>query len=143
MSDVLARFRTASGGASAVEFALVATPFLLMMFGVVEYGRLLWTHHALTQSAIATARCVALPQEECAGGPAGARDFAQTTAQGWGIRIEPAEIAIETDIACGGIAGFARTQISTTFTTALPEMFLALAGGERIVTSACFPVAAG
>jgi Flp pilus assembly protein TadG len=43
----LRRFGRANGGAAAVEFALVVGPLLLLIFGVFEFGRLLWTREAI------------------------------------------------------------------------------------------------
>jgi Flp pilus assembly protein TadG len=43
-------------GATLLEFALVATLFLTVMFGVVEFGRCLWTHNALSDAARRGAR---------------------------------------------------------------------------------------
>ena len=37
-------------GASLVEFAIVATVFLTVLFSILEFGRLLWTHNALTDA---------------------------------------------------------------------------------------------
>jgi Flp pilus assembly protein TadG len=33
----------ACGGAAVIEFALVAPMFLMLLFGSIEFGRLLWT----------------------------------------------------------------------------------------------------
>lgn len=41
-SFALIRPKTAQRGVAAVEFALVAMPFILLMFGVMEFGRLLY-----------------------------------------------------------------------------------------------------
>ncbi|MDX6693506.1 MAG: hypothetical protein QOF02_1109 [Blastocatellia bacterium] len=38
-------------GASLLEFALVATIFFTLIFGVIEFGRLFWTHNALRDAA--------------------------------------------------------------------------------------------
>lgn len=35
-------------GAALVEFAVAATVFLTLIFAVLEFGRLLWVHNALT-----------------------------------------------------------------------------------------------
>src|SRR6266536_1380695 len=43
-------------GATLVEFAIGATVFLLSMFAVTEFGRLLWTHNALSEAARRAAR---------------------------------------------------------------------------------------
>lgn len=43
-------------GATLVEFAIGASVFLMVMFGVIEFGRLLWTHNALADAARRAAR---------------------------------------------------------------------------------------
>ena len=43
-------------GATLVEFAIGATVFLTAMFAVVEFGRALWTHNALSDAARRGAR---------------------------------------------------------------------------------------
>jgi Flp pilus assembly protein TadG len=48
--------RRRSRGQSIVEFALVAPLFLIMLFGVIEIGRLVWTHHELTNGTREGAR---------------------------------------------------------------------------------------
>lgn len=43
-------------GSTLVEFAIGATVFLTAMFAVLEFGRALWTHNALTDAARRGAR---------------------------------------------------------------------------------------
>jgi Flp pilus assembly protein TadG len=43
-------------GAALVEFAVAATVFLAVLFGVLELSRLLWVHNALTDAARRGAR---------------------------------------------------------------------------------------
>ena len=43
-------------GSTLVEFSIAATVFLTVMFGVIEFGRALWTHNALTDAARRGAR---------------------------------------------------------------------------------------
>jgi Flp pilus assembly protein TadG len=43
-------------GAALFEFAIVATVFLTMIFGVIEFGRFFWTHNALRDAARKGAR---------------------------------------------------------------------------------------
>ena len=43
-------------GSTLVEFAIGVTVFLTAMFGVMEFGRALWTHNALTDAARRGAR---------------------------------------------------------------------------------------
>lgn len=43
-----------------VEFAIAVTVFLIAMFGVIEFGRALWAHNALTDAARRGARYATL-----------------------------------------------------------------------------------
>ena len=43
-------------GAALVEFSIAALVFLTSVFAVIEFGRLLWTHNALTDAARRGAR---------------------------------------------------------------------------------------
>ena len=43
-------------GASLMEFAIAATVFLTVLFAVVEFGRALWVHNALSDAARRGAR---------------------------------------------------------------------------------------
>jgi Flp pilus assembly protein TadG len=47
-------------GTTLVEFAIAATVFLTAMFGVIEFGRALWTHNALADAARRGARYAVL-----------------------------------------------------------------------------------
>jgi Flp pilus assembly protein TadG len=48
--------RKTERGASLLEFAIAATVFLTVLFAVVEFGRALWVHNALTDAARRGAR---------------------------------------------------------------------------------------
>jgi Flp pilus assembly protein TadG len=48
--------RSVERGATLLEFAVASTVFLTVMFGVVEFGRCLWTHNALSHAARRAAR---------------------------------------------------------------------------------------
>jgi Flp pilus assembly protein TadG len=54
-------------GAALVEFAIVATVFLSVMFGVIEFGRLFWTHNALRDAARRGVRYAATRRNDAAG----------------------------------------------------------------------------
>ena len=53
-------------GGLAVDFALTATPLLLLVFGTMEVGRMLWLQNALNFSVEAAARCAAIDVNNCA-----------------------------------------------------------------------------
>ena len=48
--------RVGERGAALVEFSIAALVFLTAVFAVIEFGRLLWTHNALTDAARRGAR---------------------------------------------------------------------------------------
>jgi Flp pilus assembly protein TadG len=50
-------------GSTLVEFAIGATVFLTAMFAVLEFGRALWVHNALTDAARRGARYATLHAE--------------------------------------------------------------------------------
>jgi Flp pilus assembly protein TadG len=50
------RFKRDERGAALVEFALGAAVFMTVVFAVLEFGILLWTHNALTDAARRGAR---------------------------------------------------------------------------------------
>jgi Flp pilus assembly protein TadG len=54
-------------GAALVEFAIVATVFLTVMFGVLEFGRMFWTHNALRDAARRGVRLAAVRRNDAAG----------------------------------------------------------------------------
>lgn len=54
-------------GASLVEFAIVATVFLTVLFGILEFGRLLWTHNALTDATRRGVRYATIRKNDAAG----------------------------------------------------------------------------
>lgn len=54
------RFNSKERGATMVEFAIAVTVFLTSMFAVIEFGRALWVHNALTDAARRGARYATL-----------------------------------------------------------------------------------
>lgn len=54
-------------GKTLVEFAIVGTAFLTIMFGVIEFGRLYWTHNALRDAARRGVRYAAIRRNDTAG----------------------------------------------------------------------------
>ena len=54
-------------GAALVEFAIVATVFLTVLFSILEFGRLLWTHNALTDATRRGVRYATIRKNDAAG----------------------------------------------------------------------------
>jgi len=129
-------------GASAVEFALVAPVFLLMLFGMIEFARLFWTTHTLHETAIATARCMGIPQLECEDGGVYSSDsavaFAKSKAAGWLILLDAADIVLDRSATCHDVAGLSKVRIEYRFTTVVPSFLTSLAGGTQLNVEACY-----
>ena len=60
---MISSFNNKQRGATVAEFAIVASVFFMMIFGIIEFGRLLYTHNALTDAARRGARYAALHPE--------------------------------------------------------------------------------
>lgn len=50
-------------GATMAEFAVISAVFFMIIFGIIEFGRLFYTHNALTDAARRGARYAALNSE--------------------------------------------------------------------------------
>ena len=55
--------RRGERGTTMAEFALISAVFFMIIFGIIEFGRLLYTHNALTDAARRGARYAALHHE--------------------------------------------------------------------------------
>lgn len=86
--------KSGESGTTLVEFAIGATVFLTVMFGVIEFGRALWTHNALADAARRAARYAV---NQPASSPAGAK----TT----GTNVGPSISAIRNVAVYGDPAG--------------------------------------
>lgn len=62
------RFTAARDGATAVEFALIATPFLALMFGVLELGMVFMVSTTLDNATETAARKIRTGEFQTAGG---------------------------------------------------------------------------
>lgn len=58
IAGFLGRFRRARKGATAVEFALIASPFFFLLFAIVEITMVFFTSTALDQASMEVARKV-------------------------------------------------------------------------------------
>jgi Flp pilus assembly protein TadG len=62
---ITTRLARCKRGATALEFALIAPPLLMLLVGTLDVGRLLWTRAALQDAVTRAARCVAVSPEIC------------------------------------------------------------------------------
>jgi Flp pilus assembly protein TadG len=138
----LRRFLRCGRGATAVEFALVATPFLLLVVGGLEFGRVEWTRQGLQQTAIQGARCMGLLQSDCAASGAysagGTQDYLSGVGAHWGLSLTPANMSLNRSATCAGVAGFSSVNLTYTFDSVVPGLVQML-GSKTMTASACFP----
>ena len=129
------------GGASAVEFALVIGPFVLVLFGVIEFGRLLWTLNALQETAIAGARCMGVLNSSCTSSGAynstSSVNYVKSVANGWGVTLTAANISLNSSAACAGVGDFSQVTITYTFQSVIP--LISPLVSDPMSVNACFP----
>jgi len=58
--------RRGERGTTMAEFAIISAVFFMIIFGIIEFGRLLYTHNALTDAARRGARYAVLHHETVA-----------------------------------------------------------------------------
>lgn len=115
-------------GASAVEFALTAPAFFMVIFLIVEGGLLLWTQLGLQHGAEMAARCASINTALC-GSVSAIQSYA--VQQAYGLNPPPSTFSFTTP-ACGN-------QVSANYT----YNFLTTYWGTPSLTlaaSACFPI---
>jgi Flp pilus assembly protein TadG len=136
------RFGRDTAGTTAVEFAILMTPLLLLIFGAVEFSRLMWAREALQSTATAGARCMGVKQTSCA--PSGSYDaaatktFVTTWGQGLYIAIPAANITLSNSATCSGSSGFSSVTITYTFNSVIAGLLEAIDTVD-LSASACFP----
>jgi Flp pilus assembly protein TadG len=130
-------------GATAIQFAIVSFAMLSLVFGIIEFGRLLWTREALQETAAAGARCMAVLSSSCASGGAVSTSlttsYIQSLASGDAISLPSSAITLNSSATCAGVTGFSEVVITYTFNTILPVFLPQLGAGLTVSTSACFP----
>lgn len=114
-------------GSAAVEFGLVAIPLCMMIYGVAEFGRLMWTVAALNYAVEQSARCAAFLTTTCSSSSATATYAANLVSPTY----IPASTYTLTSASCGYkvSASFAYTFVASGL---FPET-------PTLTASACYP----
>jgi Flp pilus assembly protein TadG len=135
-------------GVAALEFALVSIPLMMLAFGTIEFGRLLWTRQALETTAAEVARCIGVLSSSCASGgvysSGNTTTYAESVASGWGVTLTSTNLTLTASASSGGCSGLGKTlaevTINYTFETAVPGLLPMLSGGSALTGHACFPI---
>lgn len=123
-------------GVAAVEFALVASGFLMLLLGSIEIGLLWWTRNGLQVTASLTARCAAL------GSCADPKAFAVSTAARWTLpnAISAADVTVTTASTCQGAAGgYSQFALVTITSEVWKGLLIAPLSGANLKVMACYP----
>jgi hypothetical protein len=128
--------RADEGGSIAVEFALVLPALLLLVFGVIEFGRLLWVDNTLRHAVQEGARCAAMNCCESSGACSSPQGLAAQRATGLGLTA--ADFVLETQD-CGKrlVAGATGDGVSYEFM--LGDLIGFLGVDLTLRAQACFP----
>ncbi len=122
--------------------------FLMLVFGAIEFGRVLWTEQALQETALAGARCMAIaqgtrPNGSCTSSGSyssgNTTTYMQNVASGWGLTVPSAGISLNNAASCGGTSGFSKVTLTKTFTSVAPLLVHLNAGGLTLTAAACYP----
>lgn len=112
-------------GAVAEEFALTLPPLLMLLFGIMEIGRVLWTQNALNYSVAAAARCASIDTNTCNSTGATQSYAAGISGAGFGSGV----FTVSTP-ACGN-------QVTASYPTAFDIPFASYS--ITLTASACYP----
>jgi Flp pilus assembly protein TadG len=135
---------------AALEFALLATPLLLLVLGILEFGRLMWFREALQMTANQGARCMGVVASSCASSGAynatNTTTYIESVANNWGITLANANVVLarpSTNANCLPTLSTPATPMSEvtityTFQTAVPQLLHMLVG-KSLTSHACFP----
>jgi Flp pilus assembly protein TadG len=131
------KLRRRRGGATAIEFALVAGLFLPLCFAILDAGLLLWTEGSLQSVAALTARCAAIASPSCANALQ-AQTFAVNNLWVFAGLITTANVSAPATVSISGVP-FMKVTITCPYWagTLLPPPL----NGKTLTVVAYFPVA--
>jgi len=124
---MLHSFRRDVRGVTAVEFAVTAPVFFLMIFGIIEAGLLLWTQLGLQHGVELAARCATVNTTLC-NNVSSIQNYASQ--QSFGLNPSPGTFTSST-AACGNQVTASYTFEFITFLFPMPSIALN--------AQACFP----
>lgn len=115
-------------GATALEFAILAPIFFLLIFGIIAFGLLFWTQVGLQHGAEMAARCASINASLCpTGNPSAITTYA--TQQALGLSLPASTFSYSTP-ACGN-------QVSASYRFQFPDILNL--GPLTLTAQACFP----
>jgi Flp pilus assembly protein TadG len=117
-------------GATALEFAILAPVFFLIIFGIIAVGLLFWTQVGLQHGAEMAARCASINTTLCPNGnPSAVRNYAMQQALGLSLPASTFNLTTPPP-PCGN-------QVSATYTFVFPDILNL--SPLTLTALACFP----
>ncbi len=96
---------TGRQGATTVEFAIVIMAMILLVFGIIEWGRLLWTRQIVMHAADMAGRCASIGSPRCNGSNTPA-SYAASVAAKDGITLPVADVTYTPPVGkCTSVSG--------------------------------------
>ncbi len=123
-------------GATAVEFAVVASGAVLLLIGALQVGLLLWTNNALQIMAGLTARCAAL--STCSN-PA---SYAVSLAEQWAGAgaVKTSDVTVSAASLCRGASnGYSKFTMVTISSELWSGLLIGPLAAVQLKASACYP----
>lgn len=131
----LYKLRRCCGGATVLEFALVAPVFLFLLFAIVDGSRIFWLKKTIDEVAFSTARCMSI--SAACKEIAQQKSYAVQRAASYGVRIAADDVTLATNAICRSRAASNRVTIQAAFVSGT-QGFLPLP--STLTATACFPV---
>ncbi len=123
-------------GATAVEFAVVASAAVLLLIGALQVGLLLWTNNALQITAGLTARCAAL------GSCSDPASYAVSLAGQWATTgaVKTSDVTVSAASSCQGASGgYSKFTMVTISSEQWSGLLIGPLAGVKLKASACYP----
>lgn len=124
-------------GATAVEFALIAPIFFLLIFGIIETGRAYWQTDLIRQASYSGARCAAIADLQCST-VAGTRDVIVARAKASNYNLSPDNIIVEINTNCDGLNSMVRVAINVPFSNAVSGFLPSSL--QNLTSDTCMPL---
>lgn len=116
----------------ALEYGLIAPLLLVLVLGIIDTGRLIWTYTTLYRATEAAARCGAINDTACA---TAAQIQSYAVAEAWGLTVSSSAFTVTTP-SCG-----LQVRATYDFTSIVPGFDLvAPMGLVTLQATACYPL---
>lgn len=146
MKRLLLGFLKCRNATSAIEFAILALPMFMLLFGSVEAGRAYWTSQAVKDVATSVARCIGVASPECVKDGAFDKEqtlsYAMTSARSFGVPLLKNSVTIMENAECAGVGGFAVVTVSHRFSSPVGLLGDMFTDGIVFKRRSCYPVTA-